>query len=286
MKLCAQKAVEEARERNLQLPEEKNGRTVTLTGDDGKQYGRMNSELAEEFHEYMEIASRADANVLEIGAAYGTPYLMETFKKESMGHYTACELVGDQLRILATKIEELDPSKLSNLTLIEGPFPHKEVVDHLQEDGYDAILALHVFHFLTEEEVVEAFKQVHRLLKPGGKLFAKMLTPYNGIMRPEVVQKAMEEVQNYLVHRTRPLPGFIENFRDRSRIRESVTDDLLEELGITTDMHGFQFDRDATKIFLESERFLVEICDYSPLNLPPFKLDGREILTIIAQNPN
>uniref|UniRef100_A0A914WY35 Methyltransferase domain-containing protein n=1 Tax=Plectus sambesii TaxID=2011161 RepID=A0A914WY35_9BILA len=286
MKLCAQKAVVEARERHLQMPEEKSGRIVTLTNTDGKQYGGMTNKSVQEFKEFVEIASRAEANVLEIGAAYGTPYLMETFKKESMGHYTACELVGDQLRILATRIEELDPSKLSNLTLIEGPFPHKEVIDHLQEGGYDAVLASSVFHFLTEEEVVEAFKQVHRLLKPGGKLFAKMMTPYNGVTKPEAVQKVVEEMQNYLVHKTRPLPGFIENVRDRSRINDSVTDEQLKELGLATDMHGFQFDKDVMKAFLESENFLVETCDYSPMNLPPFKLDGRELLVVVAQKPN
>uniref|UniRef100_A0A914X203 Methyltransferase type 12 domain-containing protein n=1 Tax=Plectus sambesii TaxID=2011161 RepID=A0A914X203_9BILA len=246
----------------------------------------MTNKPVQEFKEFVEIASRADAKVLEIGAAYGTPYLMETFKKESMGHYTACELVGDQLRILATRIKELDPSKLSNLTLIEGPFPHKEVIDHLQEGGYDAVLASSVFHFLTEEEVVDAFKQVHRLLKPGGKLFAKMGTPYSGIMKPEAVQKAVEEIQKYLVRKTRPLPGFIENVRDRSRIKDSITDELTKELGITTDLHGFQFDKDVMNIFLESENFLVEICDYSPMNLPPFKLDGREHLVVVAQKPN
>uniref|UniRef100_A0A914W4P0 Methyltransferase type 12 domain-containing protein n=1 Tax=Plectus sambesii TaxID=2011161 RepID=A0A914W4P0_9BILA len=286
MKLCTKKAVEEARERNLQLPEEKNGLILTLTNTDGKKYGGMSNKPLEEFKEFVEIASRADANVLEIGAAYGTPYLMETFKKESMGHYTACELVGDQLRILATRIEELDPSKLSNLTLIAGPFPRKEVVDHLQEGGYDAILALHVFQFLTEEEVVEAFKQVHRLLKPGGKLFAKVMTPYNGITRPEVLQKRAEEVQNYLVHKTRPLPGFVKHALARSHIKDSVTDDLLKALGITTDLHVFQFDRDVMKAFLESENFLIEICEYSPLNFPPFALDGREHLTIVLQKPN
>ena len=103
---------------------------------------------------------------------------IQTFKNASMGHYTACELVGDQLRILATKIEELDSSKLSNLTLIEGPFPHKEVIDYLQEGGYDAVLASSVFHFLTEEEVVEAFKQVRSRILYGRIMHVtKILSP-------------------------------------------------------------------------------------------------------------
>uniref|UniRef100_A0A914W3R1 Methyltransferase domain-containing protein n=1 Tax=Plectus sambesii TaxID=2011161 RepID=A0A914W3R1_9BILA len=280
MKLCAQKAVEEARERHLQMPEEKNGRIVTLTGADGKKYGGMTNKPVKEFKEFVEIASSADANVLEIGAAYGTPYLMETFKKESMGHYTACELVGDQLRILATRIEELDPSKLSNLTLIEGPFPHKEVIDHLQEGGYDAVLASSVFHFLTEEEVVEAFKQVHRLLKPGGKLFAKMMTPYNGLKNPEAQRKTVEEVQNYLVHKTRPLPGFVKNIRGKAYLKDSITEQELKDFGIATDIHGFEFDKEVMKVFLESENFLVEICDYTPMTLHPYALDGKELLVL------
>jgi hypothetical protein len=76
----------------------------------------------------------------------------ETFQNENTAQYTALSLVGDELRVLAKTIKELCPSKLgTNLTLIEGPFPHKEVTDLLQEGGYHAILASSVFHFFTEE---------------------------------------------------------------------------------------------------------------------------------------
>jgi hypothetical protein len=79
-KLCPYKAVEEAMERNLQKPPSVNGRLQTLVDADNTHYGAMSEFSEPSLHEFIEIASRSDAKVLEIGAAYGTPYLVKAFK--------------------------------------------------------------------------------------------------------------------------------------------------------------------------------------------------------------
>jgi hypothetical protein len=79
-KLCPYEAAEEAVKRNLQKPPSVNGRHQTLADADNNHYGAMSEFSEPDLHEFIEIASRSDAKVLEIGAAYGTPYLVEAFK--------------------------------------------------------------------------------------------------------------------------------------------------------------------------------------------------------------
>lgn len=287
VKLDPQKAAEEAKARNLQAPQAAFGRLATLPDEQGNQYGSMTTEETDrDFDEFIEIASHAEASVLEIGAAYGTTYLVEAFKQDVPARYTAVDILPDQLKILVRRIEELypsDPDKLSRLTLIGGGFPAKEVVNELQEGGYDAILATNVFHFLTEEETVEAFHQVHRLLKPGGKLFLKIATPYINLIDPDHQEKMAKDIKNFLNcadQRKRPFPGFVENMR--SVLNKSVEEKTVDDIGITL-KHMFFCDKEIAKIILESEGFKIEKCDYGACPSYPWKCDGREYVIAIAQ---
>lgn len=277
------KAAQEAKERNLHIPDVALGRIATLAAADGKQYGNMAVETDKEFEEFLEIASRADAKVLEIGAAFGSPFLMKAFEHDTPAEYTGLDIVPDQLKILARRIEELYPSKLSRLTLIGGGFPGKEVINQLQEGGYDAILASRVFHFFTEEQMVEAFRQVNRLLKPGGKLFLKVGSPYNNVIDPAYREKTENDVKSFLnsadpskLH----IPGFFENL---GAIRnKSIDENTLKNLGFS-ERHVFFCDKEIVKFFMQSSGLKIEICDYSPVLSYPFKCDGREYVVAIAQ---
>jgi SAM-dependent methyltransferase len=288
-KLCPSKAAEEAKERNLQMPVASGGRIPTLTDADGTKYGAMTDTFEEQLKGFVEIASRADANVLEIGAAYGTPYLKRAFQSETTANYTAADLLGNQLRILARMVEETYPTKFkSNLSLVVGAFPQKEVVDALQEGGYDAILASSVFHFLTEEQLVEAVRQVYRLLKPGGKFFAKMLTPYTGLHDPDYIQKIEKDIKDFTDHfelRKRPYPYFVENMI--ATFKTSMDEKIKNEMGLNQ-KHIFLFTKEVTELLMKTEGFSIEKCCYSPqLVTSPsvLQLDGRESLVLVAQKP-
>uniref|UniRef100_A0A914UV74 Uncharacterized protein n=1 Tax=Plectus sambesii TaxID=2011161 RepID=A0A914UV74_9BILA len=75
-----------------------------------------------------------------------------------------------------------------------------------------------------------------------------MMTPYNGLKNTEAQRKTVEEVQNYLVHKTRPLPGFVKNIRGKAYLKDSITEQELKDFGIATDIHGFEFDKEVMKL--------------------------------------
>jgi SAM-dependent methyltransferase len=248
----------------------------------------MTNTFEEQLKGFAEIASRADANVLEIGAAYGTPYLKRAFESETTANYTATDLVGDQLRILARMVEETYPTKFkSNLSLVVGAFPQKEVIDALQVEGYDAILASSVFHFFTEEQLVESIRQVYRLLKPGGKFFAKLFTPYNGLLEPESIQKIEKVMKDFTDHfelRKRPYPYFVEDMR--TIVKTSMQENVTKQRGLKA--HAFISTKEVTELLMKTEGFSIEKCCYSPVLVTErsiIQLDGRENLVLVAQKP-
>jgi hypothetical protein len=65
-------------------------------------------------------------------------------------NYTAVDVIGDQLRILAKRVrdnEAITGDRLSALRLIDGAFPDTNVVEELDSD-YDAIIATRDRFFL------------------------------------------------------------------------------------------------------------------------------------------
>jgi hypothetical protein len=115
------------------------------------------------------------------------------------------------------------------------------------------------------------------LLKPGGKLFARMAGTLNtDKIRPDAKEKLEKEIKHFIEHRTRPVPGYIPNTR---AIVADPSDENPKNNGNLSTKHKFVFDKDVTQILLESDGFKIELCEY---NLA----DTRKRLLLIAQKPH
>jgi len=267
-------------DRNLKLPTDRNGRIATITERTRDiSYGFMISTYDPVFDEFVQIANKG-YRVLEIGAAYGSPYLLKVLESTTPIDYTAVDLIGDQLRILARRVNEQFPAHLDDIKLIEGEFPNSDLIEMLDDEGYDAILITCVLHFLDETRLVNAIQSIYRLLKPGGKLFARMITPYAGVWKRTFVDEMSNKIDKYLNNQDhcRPYPGFVAKVAEYFDV-DKVSADYPELLKFE---QMFLFNVDLTKIMFETEKFTIEKCEYEASTNEIFKLDGRERLVLVA----
>jgi hypothetical protein len=107
-----------------------------------------------------------------------------------------------------------------------------------------------------------------------------MGTLYSGRIHPDLKEKMGKEIKKFIEHRTRPVPGFVQNIREVVSNPSDVK--TMNETSLTQ-KHKFLFDKDVTEIMVESEGFKIEYCDYISMNMFPWKCDGRERLLLIAQ---
>jgi hypothetical protein len=111
------------------------------------------------------------------------------------------------------------------------------------------------------------------LLKPGGKLFARMGTLYNGKIHPDVKENLVKEIKKFIEYRTRPVPGFIPG---TIAFAKDPSDE--NPMNYKNPMNKFVFDKDVTKILLESDGFKIELCGYNYADL-------SKRLLVIARKP-
>ena len=162
-KTAAAQAVEE----NLKLPkQETDERVQTLN-----KKGAMSPRLDQISREFVSLAAKPNIKVLEIGAAYGLACI-EALKLEAQD-YTVNDLDPRHLKILALQVKQLDEKYLSKIHLISGEFPG--TLKFTKE--YDAILIARVLHFMKPDEVIRTLEQAYKILKPGGRIYAVMLSP-------------------------------------------------------------------------------------------------------------
>uniref|UniRef100_A0A914V5V4 Methyltransferase domain-containing protein n=2 Tax=Plectus sambesii TaxID=2011161 RepID=A0A914V5V4_9BILA len=262
---CVSILAAEAETRELSLPASATSCSIRIPTLNNK--GSMITRECEQFTEFIKVATLPNSRVLEIGSAFGFVALKALSKGAS--DYTANDACEDHLRILAKSVMDTYPDRHDNVHLLPGRFP--EVATLLASESYDAILAANILQFLTNDELVEAFSQFRRLLKPGGKLFLSMLTAFADFLPKEflisfnanvVPIKNLEDFQNY--------PGFIPSLK---AIDSALTDDSF-----------FAFNIDVTKFLLKREHFAVDYCDYDwTKSMRPWKTDGRETLIAVAK---
>uniref|UniRef100_A0A0G4HSP1 Methyltransferase type 12 domain-containing protein n=1 Tax=Chromera velia CCMP2878 TaxID=1169474 RepID=A0A0G4HSP1_9ALVE len=80
-------------------------------------------------------------------------------------------------------MEGLTPEERGGFRVLRGKLPFMNPDDQLppnsaSSSSFDAILVSEVFHFLSGEEIEESLRQIHRLLKPNGKVF---ITTWTGL---------------------------------------------------------------------------------------------------------
>ncbi|MBY0463123.1 MAG: class I SAM-dependent methyltransferase [Alphaproteobacteria bacterium] len=139
------------------------------------QTGFMTLEVDEYSQEFIKYsASFPDVPSLEIGATYG----VATLKALSKGaHIIANDIDNRHLEILKQNCPE---NCKDWLTLLPRSFP--EAFD-FKEGALQAVLACRVFHFFSEDKILEGLKKIRSWLSGDGKLFIVNETPYFGTCR-------------------------------------------------------------------------------------------------------
>ena len=100
-----------------------------------------------------------------------------------------------------------------------------------------------------------------------------MGTLNNGKIHSDVKEKLEKEIRNFIAHRTRPVPGFIPG-----TIAFAKDPSYENPMNYKNPMNKFVFDKDVTKILLESDGFKIKLCGYNSADL-------SQRLLVIAQKP-
>jgi len=266
MKICPQQAALDAIKENLQAPvPDPNGTVETLNNK-----GVMAPKLDEVSKAFVEFAALDNVKVLEIGSAYGLACI-EALNKGAKD-YTANDLDIRHLKILAKTLKATDSSFLTNLKLIHGSILDKL---NLPSSYYDAILIARVLHFMKPDELQCALKALYKTLKPGGKIYGVMLTPYVKGFRsfiPEFERRVKENES---------FPGYVEDLLeivDKSFIPEKMIEQMKK--------HFLFFDTGTARRAFEQNGFIIEGCKYTAFTYASdWQLDGKENIGIIAQKP-
>ena len=177
----------------------------------------MTTQLDPVSQQFVEAGKSSDSTVLDIGAAFGVASLQVL----TTGHANvlANDLEAEHLNQL---MENCPQSERHRLLLLPGDLFSLEV----KENTVDAILASRVLHFYKGSDVIKALGLFKKWLKPGGKLFLVMESPYIRSAEPFVplFEKRLQEGDKF--------PGYIENLRQyESFVR---VDDLPKELHLFT----------------------------------------------------
>jgi len=260
-------AVDQARQEGLLKPcPDASGRIHTLNG-----HGPVSSSLDATSRAFVEFASQPHHKVLEIGGAYGLACLASL--KRGATDYTVNDLDLRHLKILAQAVHQTHPSYLSALQLVQGEFPYD--VPFINE-LFDAILIARVLHFMHPDVIQDALLKLYKLLKPGGWLYAVVVSPYVRIYQPFIQEFEKRIRQKH------PNPGYVEHLLPWTNM-DILPRDYEENLN-----RPFLFFNDATaKSFFEQVGFRVISSIHTPLTFTSdvWSLDGRENVGIIAYRP-
>ncbi|MFW2403725.1 MAG: class I SAM-dependent methyltransferase [Gammaproteobacteria bacterium] len=225
--------------------------------------GFMFKVLDEYAQDFIEYAGQIDDPVLEIGCAFGNVTIPAL---EAGGQVTACDLEQQHLDILADKTP---PELSSRLQCVQGQLPY---VDFPQAQ-FGAVLCSRVLHFLDGSAIDASVRKMYSWVKPGGRLYLIIDTPY-GIWRKLIpIFEAKKErgdrwpglmigLENYLpfvpADRSLEGPPFM-NLLDPDILTRVCT-----EAGFEVERAGF-----------------IDRSDFGGLG----RMDGRENAGIIAHRP-
>lgn len=134
--------------------------------------GFMFKVLDEYAEDFIDFAGKCGEPVLEIGCAFGNVTIPAL---EAGGHVTACDLEQQHLDILADKAP---PDLTGNLRCVQGQLPYVD----FPEAAFGAVLCSRVLHFLDGSAIDASVRKMYSWLKPGGRLYLIIDTPY-GIWR-------------------------------------------------------------------------------------------------------
>lgn len=159
--------------------------------------GYMKLDLDYFSHKFIDYAVNKEDKVLDLGCAYGF-----VVKKvlEKGGKIIASDLSEDHLNILARSCLE---NELNNLYLYPGKFP-EEI--NFPSNSLGAVFTSRMFHFLNGNTIEQGLDKIYKWLKPGGKLFLIVVTPYNN-----AIKDGFLSIYQDRVNKNTKWPGVIEN---------------------------------------------------------------------------
>jgi len=187
---------------------------------------------------FIEFAAEIDSEVLDIGCAYGVAVKRVL---DAGGRICASDMHQRHLDVLFHSVE---PTDRTRLRCVSGILPDID----FEEGAFGAILCSRVLHFLDGNDVESSVSKMHRWLKPGGKVYLIVDTPYTGVSRDRIVPEyEKKKALNAL------WPGFVPDFERYMPANSSVKFDtsfihfmdpdtlarVCEQAGFTIESKGF-----------------------------------------------
>lgn len=222
-------------------------------------FGYMFNELDEYSQAFVNFCGYQEGPVLDIGAAFG----IASIAAYNQGiDVVACDICPKHLSIIEQKIPQ---NRSNKLILKAGRMPTSI---NFPKGYFTAIHAGMVLHFLNPDELTQAISLIYNWLKPGGKTFVTMCSPYHGTLQKFI------PLYNERKKVNETWPGAITNLRDYFQERKN---DFPQIVTLIDDVQ-------MRKLFSDSG-FDIEKSSMFPKNNIPddITLDGREFAGIIAR---
>lgn len=205
---------------------------------------------------FIDFSLKHNGSVLDIGCAYGVaviPLLKSKIK------ITALDLSQKHLNF----IKEISKNSCY-LNTIKAKFP---LETNFSNKSFDAILISRILHFLSPQEIKTSMQKLYTWLKPEGKVFASVATPYSQIYKDYIPKYEKNKINN------KPWPGIIKTNQESNHLRVK---DMPQYLNL--------FDKELLENLFKKENFIIEESGYlTNKNLPnDIKLDNRETAYLIA----
>jgi SAM-dependent methyltransferase len=219
---------------------------------------------------FVEYAKTCHGTVLDIGSAYGIATI-PILQNSTDVKVIACDISRKHLDELSNQARELDEKNgtnlLSRLTCLESKFPYF----NLEENSLDAVLASHIFPFLTGKEIEEGFAKLAKFLKPNGILYVTSYSIYNKVMK--------EYIDTYKSRKEKgdKWPGELEDASQHWDKDNPLTAILPKKLN--------HLEPCLVESILKENNFKIQYLDFISLTdeIPDdMKLDGREAMGLIA----
>lgn len=220
------------------------------------------SSFRKAFIEYAQ-EHKTEGPVLDIGCAYGVVPIQLAKNKVNV---TACDAEPRHLEILAQSLTREDKPFV---TLTQGILPDSL---SFKDNSFQSILATSVFHFLSPDAITKSFHLIYQWLKPGGKFFMTLCSPYQKNLVPFI--KIFNERKNQKCL----WPGEIEDYSPYA----------LPEYKDHVPSYFHVMDTATLQRVAEESHFIIETLSYfmqENTKDTALYLDGRESVGIICRKP-